>query len=99
MESKAPVPEPMNLTRQPRRLARQTLSPLSTLTLVAALGTVLMGVLAFIRILLVDGVAVLPILILAMPVLLSALAVAVRWRWVAALTRKLAAVVERLASA
>jgi hypothetical protein len=40
-----------------------------------------MGVLAFVRILLVDGVAVLPILILAMPVLLSALAVATRWRW------------------
>lgn len=46
MDSKASVPEPTDLTSQARRLAGTTLSPLSTLTLVATLGTLLMGGLA-----------------------------------------------------
>ena len=43
MDSKAPVPEPTDLTSRATSLARTTLSPLSTLTLVATLGTLLMG--------------------------------------------------------
>ena len=72
--------EQEDLTRQARRLDRKTLSPLGRLTLVAFLGTVLLNVLAFVSILLVEGIFVLPIVIFTVLTGLSAGAVAARWR-------------------
>jgi hypothetical protein len=81
MESKEPVSEQTDLTRQARRLARNTRSPLSTLTLAALLGNVLLTFVAFLQLLFVNGVVVIPLLVIVMVTGLAAGAVAARWRW------------------
>ena len=80
MKTKEKGPEQADLTRQARRLDRKTLSPLSRLTLAATLGFALMIFVAFLQILLVDGVVALPILVIVVVTGLSAGAVAARWR-------------------
>lgn len=79
METKEKRSEQADLTRQARRLDRKTLSPLGRLTLIALLGTALMNVLAFVSILLVEGIFILPIVIFTVMTLLAAGAVAARW--------------------
>lgn len=95
MNIKEKVPEQTDLTRQTRRLDRKTLSPLGKLTLAATIGYALMTFAAFLQILLVDGVAVPPILVFVVLTLLAVGAVAARWRW----APLLAAVVAFLTSA
>jgi len=80
METKEKGPEQTDLTRQAHRRDRKTLSPLGMLTLVATLGFALMTFVAFLQILLADGVVALPILVIVVMTLLAAGAVAARWR-------------------
>jgi hypothetical protein len=80
METKEKAPEQADLTTQARRLDRKTLSPLGKLTLAALLGAALMNVLAFVSILLMEGIVVPPILVSVVLMGLSASAVAARWR-------------------
>ena len=95
MDIKENVSEQTDLTRQARHRDRNTLSPLGRLTLVATLGYALMSFAAFLQILLVDGVAVPPLLVFVVLTLLAVGAVVARWRW----APLLAAVVVFLTSA
>jgi hypothetical protein len=81
MDSKEPVAEQTDLTRHARRLAPNTLSPLSKLTLAALLGNALLGLVAFLQLLFMDGVVVIPLVIIVVVTSLAAGAVAARWRW------------------
>jgi hypothetical protein len=80
METTEKRPQQADLTRQARRLDRKTLSPLGKLTLVALLGTALMNTLAFVSILLIEGIVIPPLPVIVVVTGLAAGAVAAGFR-------------------
>jgi len=80
METIEKRPEQADLTRQSRRLVRKMLSPLGKLTLIAMIGTILMNVLAFMSILLIEGIVIPPLPVIVVVTGLAAGAVAAGFR-------------------
>ena len=80
METIEKRPEQADLTRQSRRLVRKMLLPLGKLTLIAMIGTILMNVLAFMSILLIEGIVIPPLPVIVVVTGLAAGAVAAGFR-------------------